>query len=832
MNSLYELDPKWQRLLTTGNFLGGLTVNEFVEEISRDHTLRVSSNAVFRDRETWDPKPFIRTFESTLRELKILQDEVRGRKGSLTEAVSQQELQQAQLVQQLARQLDQITAQYADLDTQLTTVTQVVAPLGDKLENAIRRKKMYSKSVELIKRYKEFSQFGQSKYIETLSGSTRWNDQIQAATLMKNLLVLAMKIETNSIQGTSDTTRAIEKYSEHLETNWLDQFNCAYRDNNFQRLNEIAMILNHFNGGINVITNFINQHEFFIDSNQIETDNANDESLLAGIKEKSLNPDHHQVVYQEQMVKTLAEIVQVVENESLIVSKVFENNFTYVLQLFIQRIFAQKLEPKIEYTLNTALSWSSLAYVRNLHGLHSLMGQFVKDLSEFFQEKLVTEDNSLVTAVEQCTSDIFVRHLFERSRYFDMERRNLESILVEKTNAFNLLHHKVIRLRSLTGRIKRNLDSGIEFSEDTNNTDGNQRAKPNSRLSQYKALLKKRLDLDSFPRFDHNDSVNDQVAGDGEQRLQGYDSNFTIDNVDAMLKCVVEAVARVMELVPNKANEYILELIEIMFMGIVGSYVDSALEVAYYEIDNADIAAATIDLSLLGYIATTTNILNYLSISMKSVFLPLLNNSPSVKKQIVELTNGNIKKCEYAINVIIERTVNVVSGKFVNALAKQKRKDFVPRTQDLLDNDTLPAVEIVSLLKSIHQQASEYLKGENFKTFLIAIGNDLYGLLLAHYGKFQVSSIGGIIVTKDIIGYLTEIDSWKIPKLLDKFATLRELANLFTVQPDLLDSLTKEGHLGDVNKNIISTYISNREDFNHENFISSVKNNFRQYTYN
>lgn len=37
MNSLYELDPKWKKLLKTDNFLGGLTVNEFVQELSKDH---------------------------------------------------------------------------------------------------------------------------------------------------------------------------------------------------------------------------------------------------------------------------------------------------------------------------------------------------------------------------------------------------------------------------------------------------------------------------------------------------------------------------------------------------------------------------------------------------------------------------------------------------------------------------------------------------------------------------------------------------------------------------------------------------------------------------
>lgn len=122
------------------------------------------------------------------------------------------------------------------------------------------------------------------------------------------------------------------------------------------------------------------------------------------------------------------------------------------------------------------------------------------------------------------------------------------------------------------------------------------------------------------------------------------------------------------------------------------------------------------------------------------------------------------------------------------------------------------------------------MKSQNLTTFLSTIGEDLYRLLLDHYGKFQVNSTGGIIVTKDIIGYQTTVDDWDIPDLSEKFATLRELANLFTVQPDLLDSLTKEGHLAHMSRGIIQTYIANREDFNQDNFMSNMKQSLRQYT--
>ena len=302
-----------------------------------------------------------------------------------------------------------------------------------------------------------------------------------------------------------------------------------------------------------------------------------------------------------------------------------------------------------------------------------------------------------------------------------------------------------------------------------------------------------------------------------------------MNDVDSMLKCVVESTARVMELIPNKAHLYILEILKIMFLGIVDSYMEIALEVAYWKICKVDInkTAGVVNLNFLKFISMSTEILDLLSISIKSIFLPLLNNSPEIKAQIIEMTNSQIQKMEILINIILQETITVISTKFSAILCKQKKKDFVPKSQELLDQDTLPAIEIVNILNLIFEQSSKFLKGKNLQTFLTLIGEELYGLLLSHYSHFQVNSIGGVVVTKDIIGYQTAIEDWGVASLIDKFATLRELANLFTVQPELLESLTKEGHLADIGRDIIQSYISNREDFNHDNFINSVKLNFR-----
>lgn len=885
MNSLYDLDPKWQKLLTLDNFLGGLTVNEFVESLGKDHSIRVASSLNFgtdttttglqlqdeQDTANWqrlDTKPFIRTFESTLKELKSLNEDAISKKNKFGEQVSRQELVHSENVIDLSNDIQRINGQFNDLDNKLTNVNQIVSPLSDKLESTIRKRKNYVKSVELITEYTNFYEFGNSKNIENLRISKNWKNKIQAATYIKNLLDLSRKIETTAIPKTSEITKTIEKYSEMMETSLLENFNSAYRENDFNQLNEIALILNHFNGGINVIQSFINQHAYFINSDEIGLDDQ--ANIDDQFKKRLMDQNIHTVVYEQNILKMLNEIESVVKNESKIVKGVFEERASYVMQLFIQRVFVQKIEPKIETLLNNSLSLSNLAYVRTLHGLFSLIGQFVKDLTEFFQvleieqeqfntdSKLITNtfeninnssNSSIITVLEQCSSDMFSRYIYDRARYFDIEKRNLETILVDTTSIFTNKHNKEIQSKMLLNKLGKMLEKDDEanthYEEFINQTTTTSKRK----ISQFNDFMKKRFDrLDHLSNLslsrsntvskdrDSSQLSNIQPPGDDEYGGENVmadisDPEFNLDTVDSMLKCVVESIARVMELVPNKSSEYSLELLDIMFLGIVGNYVEMSLEVAFFKVKNFDIyKSEDFNLSLLNYITRSTDILNLLSTSVKAIFKPLLNNSPDSKKQIIESTNNNIRKCEISINIIIDEITEVYSAKFSNTLTKQNKKDFTPKSQDLLDQDTLPAIEITNLLSSLYTQSSIYLKNKNLNSFLNCIGEELYDLLLDHYCKFQVSSIGGIIVTKDIIGFQNVIEDWRIPNLLEKFSTLRELANIFTVQPDLLDSLTKEGHLATLDRDVIQSYITKREDFNHDNFISNVKMNLKQYT--
>ncbi|AAS54361.2 AGL130Cp [Eremothecium gossypii ATCC 10895] len=829
MNTIYELDDQWKKVLTLDNFLGGLTVNEFVQQLSKEHapsSLSSSANGNSNRDSTFDqldPKPYIRTFESVLRELKKLKVECESNKVHLNQEVTESELAHARNVLQLNERFKAIVSNYDALDEKLSSVTQVVAPLGEKLEKSMRAKNSYVKSAELISFYKDFHLEGTSANLESLRTSSDWREKAQAAILVKQLLVLTRKIDTKSLPKTIETTSALEEYASAMETELLDSFNLAYRNNDFDKLNEIALILKHYNGGVNVIQSFINQHEYFADAELIKQNEA-DVAVFSNsaLTEKLTNAEEHDMFYPKTLVESLSSMEEIVKAEAEIVRRVFEERAPVVMKLFLKQLMAKRVEPKATLFLNTSMTISNLAYLRTLHSVYSLINQFIKDLSEFFIEMNWDTNNSLASALDQCFTEIFSKIVFDRVKYFDVEKKCLESILIHMTSDFNTYHEREIRARHLTAKLSASGDVKAELT--TYSIQGS-----NSKLSKVNSFIRSHLErdkknaarspplrqpTDNSPPPDYTDLTHDE------------DPLFTLSCLDTMLKCAVESLARMMELIPTNSSDFCVELVEVMLLGLISSYVESALEAAYSQLISSDPAQTTnLNLSYMKYVSKTTEMLSLISASIKAIILPLLNNSPQAKKDIIKLANAYLKRAELAINIILEDTVQMVDQRFTIVLLKQNKKDFVPRSQELLDQDTVTGSELVTMLYSIHSQASRHLNNANLKSFLTEVGNTLYERLLQHYKKFYVSSIGGVIVTKDIIGYQNAIEEWGIEELDEKFALLRELANLFTVQPELLESLTKEGRLVNIGRNIISEYISRREDFNNDSFRTKFRMN-------
>ena len=75
----------------------------------------------------------------------------------------------------------------------------------------------------------------------------------------------------------------------------------------------------------------------------------------------------------------------------------------------------------------------------------------------------------------------------------------------------------------------------------------------------------------------------------------------------------------------------------------------------------------------------------------------------------------------------------------------------------------------------------------NLVAFLTELALGIRTLLLEHFKKFQVSAVGGILVTKDISKYLELLRSWELePSFQSSLEVLTEIGNLFVIGPEAL----------------------------------------------
>lgn len=800
--SIYDLDDEIRDLLKLDNFLGGLTVNQFIEELSKDHFLK---GAEVNKLEYLDPKPYIRTFESTLRELKLLNNEAVSQKDHFEKQVDQYELKHSQNVLDLSEKIERITQKFSDLDVSISDVSEKIDPLSNSLSKITNSRDISTETIFLIRAYHGF--FTKEKYdpLDSLRTSQNYDDKLKCAKTVSNLLTLSRKLESPEIARTLHCVEVIEKFSEHMERNLLNKFEVALESDEFEIMKEISNILLEFNGGANVIQTFVSKNDFF--------EEHNEESLSKSILDDEVawnrlsDPATTEVIKDEQTDELLDQLKVTIKGQARIVSQVFKNPVP-VLRIFIQRIYANLVQNKVYSLLQYSVSVSALAHVRILHSLYQLINEFTKDLKEFFIANDFDNEHELSSILDQSFFDLFIEFTSDGT-YFNKEKKHLEDTIYGIVQKFNSFHERALSNRLLGTRIE-NLNNYDYNDEKYNNysTDkfgfGFTEAK---RLNQFKDFMK--AQLSEVRNRNSTDGVDPQEAKQYGQ--------LNIDIVHLYIKSIIESIARVLEMESNRSSEYALEILEILLFDFGKLYIESGLEVIYDNLKQESNYSKInsnhdVDFLFLKSFDLISDILHLISNCIKKIILPCAVNYPNIRNRMTNLTNSYIQRCELSINIILNETVEMMSDKLMFYLSKQKKKDFL--ADNITEDDTEACENASDFIFSVNEGLSLSLNGKNRLNVLAKIGTVFLNLLLEHFKKFTVNSTGGIILTRDVIRYQSVIDLWDIPELSENFQILKEIGNLFTVQPDLINSLVAEGQLANLKPYAIRQYVSKRTDFN------------------
>jgi len=97
--------------------------------------------------------------------------------------------------------------------------------------------------------------------------------------------------------------------------------------------------------------------------------------------------------------------------------------------------------------------------------------------------------------------------------------------------------------------------------------------------------------------------------------------------------------------------------------------------------------------------------------------------------------------------------------------------------------------------------------------FLTEIGVAFHNQLLDHLHKFPVNATGGLMLAKDLKSYQDTIGTFSIPSLSERFEFIRQLGNVFLIQPEILKSYITEGYLGRIDSSLLKPYLVQRSDW-------------------
>ncbi|EQL37543.1 hypothetical protein, variant [Blastomyces dermatitidis ATCC 26199] len=762
----------------------------------------------------FDPKPLIRTFEHAQRRMVELSGDLELRENELSAAVRRAEAQHAQNVSSLGLKLSQTIESFQKLDTSLNgpgggAGGNIAVETGKKLEELDRQRRRALDAHFLIECWDEVSNRGELTLLENLRRSGSGEGKVRCAHMARQLLRISKRLDPKSwseengnpgINGTSvngsstakrtNTREIIEKFSETLEKDLLKQFDDFYRKANFDGMRDCAAVLYDFNGGASVVGLFVNQHQFFIDRSQLITEEIGGD---AETWEKLADPDAEPPVVESSLQSLVDEVKVVVQEESTIIKRAFPY-YEQVLEKFLQRIFQQSIQQRLEMVLGKADSVSSLAFLRSLQTARSYISGLIDDMkSHGLTEHPETISAKTAIILDQQLEDLFVPY-FGGSSYIEREKKNLEELYTSLMFKFTTFHSR--RKKSTATFMSSLAKSGSELINSARDAyvsrlDSSDFTPTQKRMLLRVAGLKDNADLQK----------------QSEIELTDEDGRLNVGFAKRMLKWLAEGVGRDLELVVSSDTPKDVSALLNMLLSMMGEgYVEVALDGTLESASSQESSKTEPDFSYLGNLRGAITITHLMMTCINAVLIPLAAGNITIRRDMEKKAALTMNRIEDKINSIEQKTVDVALSWVSRLLSGQKKNDFRPK-EDAVDGDsawleilqTPTCAAISTFLSRLHTAIVTSLSssGPNVKIFLTEIALGVRTLLLEHFKRFPVNGPGGLMVTKDMTCYVDLLRSWDIDDAVKGVGgaldVLLEVGSLFVVGPEALRERVRAG---------------------------------------
>lgn len=830
-------------------------VKDFIESLSdsaiptRRSTQAVGSSTT-QSSQAFDPKPLIRTFEQALNRLKTLSEDLETRENELSGSVRRAEGQHNANIKAREKELERAVDSFRRLEKTFdgndAEGGNVATRIGERLEELDRQRQRAQDAKFMLHCWIEVSERGDLALLEDVRKIGGGEGKVRCAHIARQLLKISQRLDpetdrtsvvtmktssvhftngTNGVNGDSDTAGSlrgrrnvghrpreiIEKFLEMLEKDLLKSFDEFYRRQDFEGMRECAIALRDFGDGNSVISLFVNQHQFFIDRSQLVTEAL---STDTDTWDRLADPDTEPPGVEPGLQSLIDEVKVVVQEESFIIRRAFPY-YEEVLARFLQRVFQQSIQQRLEMVLNMADSISSLAFLRSLQASKSYISSLVEDLKAHGLTDHPEPISSATAAVlDQQLDELFVPS-FAGSSYIEREKRNLGELFEGLLFKFTLYHSR---------RRKMNVQASTYL--------GTLSARSQQFISSARDAYMERLDAADLPQSQKNmmlrlaglhDKDSSGTQGQKDADVTDEDGQLSIPNTKRMLKWLAEGVGRGLELSSsgNDTPKEVRDLLNLLITNMGDIYLEAALAAA------TDAAAAAEnnpkaepDLSYLSDLKTAISVLHLMLTTIRLLLLPLAASNLTIRRDLEKQTNNFTDRMEIKIDGVLQKTIDAALAWTSRILSGQRKQDFRPRDDATLQLDQLQTgtcQAVFTFLARLRGRAVSTLSGRVLESFSLELATGLRGLLLLHFKSFQVSQTGALAVSRDITKYIELLRSWNLPSAFDpSLEVLTEIANLFVIGPealkDRLRNFGSSGGLLGVDRADLRPYVLRRED--------------------
>ncbi|KAI1105257.1 exocyst complex component Sec10 [Jackrogersella minutella] len=786
------------------------TVDDFSNKdfIVRDFVDDLAESAISLNRrsgpalQAFDPKPLIRTFENALQGLSSLSEELQAKESDLLSQARRAEIQHDQTVDTLGRKLDQSINQFEALDLTLNNPNDndrgsrgeaggnIAVQIGEKLEELDRKRRRALDANFLIQCWLQVSETGELTLLQDIQRQGGAENKVRCAVIAHQLMRISQRLDPiswgqqnglyrNGIVRNGDmnderkynTREILEKFCETLEQDLLKQFNNSYRKQNFDDMKECAKVLYDFNGGASVIAVFVNQHQFFIDRDQLITDEV---TMDGETWDQLADPDSEPPGVEPSLQSLVDEVKIVMQEESFIIKRAFPYYETVLIK-FIQRVFQQSIQQRLELVLEKADTISSLAFLRSLHSSRSYIGALVEDLkSHGLTEHPEPCSPQISQILDQQMEELFVPYILGNS-YIEREKKSLEELFNSLLFKYNIYHSR--RKKAPTGFI-------ASLAQQTNQLMASAKDAYLERLeSSDLTATQKAMMLRVAGVQDADKNKNDIEVSEAEGLLNTATAK-------RMLTWLAESVRRTLELgSQNDTPKDVAVLLNLLLTNMGQVYVETALEAALEKATSQENLKTEPDMSYLPSVRPAVTIGSMMNRFINTVLIRLAESNTTVRRSMEAQAKMGIESIEKKAGSIMKSSVDVIVNWVAKSLATQKKLDFLPKDElsiiESLQTATCTAISL--FLSRCTRLIGQAVDGANLEVFSSELAIEIQRLLFEHFKKFKVNATGGLMVTKDITKYVATLKEWPLTKDVEAAVELlTEIGYLFIIGPEAL----------------------------------------------